>query len=176
MLLLVRAKADPRRLLAPLRYASQVADSRILPKTRLMRWDFEEKLRVPRLLAGIAALMALLTLALTCIGIAGVVSYSVLLRTKEAAIRMALGAERNTVLWLLLRSLGLLAVAGVLIGIFSAIPLGRVLESQFVYLRSSDVTVYGAAILAVIISCGLAALLPAVRILRVNLLDSLGHE
>jgi putative ABC transport system permease protein len=166
MILLVRARTDPDLLLSPLRYAAQSADSRVIPKLRLLRSDFDEKLRLPRLLSSVAAILTLLTLALTCIGVYAAVSRSVSTRSREAGIRLALGAHRGSVIRLLISRAMFFAAIGMLAGFCAGAPVSKMLASQLPYLRPADPFVYLVTIFILALTSGLAALVPALRFLR----------
>jgi putative ABC transport system permease protein len=107
-------------------------------------------------------------LFLAALGLYGVISYSVTQRTREIGIRMALGAERFTVLKLVMGQGFRLAVIGVAIGIAAAVLLGRFLESQLFQVRSFDpLTILTTAV--TLLAAGLlASYLPARRAVRVD--------
>ena len=114
--------------------------------------------------------------ALAAVGIYGVISLSVARRTAEMAIRAALGAEPNTVLWLSMkRGIGV-AAAGVAVGIGGAIFGRQILASQLYEVSATDpmVMVGAPTILAIVAS--LAVLIPALRATRINLSDTLRTE
>lgn len=175
MLLLVAAKTDPERLLAPMRRAAQVADSRVIPEVRLLRADFAERLRLPRLIAFTAAVIASIVLLLVGLGVFAIVSYSASLREREIGIRRALGARPGSIVRLLSVQLGAPVSIGILGGVFAAIYFEKLLESQFVYLRSAEPLVYAASILILAGSGSLAVFLSALKAIRSEPLDSLRH-
>jgi len=82
-----------------------------------------------------------------CLGIFGVVGYGVTLRTKEIGIRMALGADRSSILGLLLRQLACPAALGLVLGVVSSLPIAMLLAGQPFYLRLDDPSVYAAALI-----------------------------
>src|ERR1019366_7188036 len=77
------------------------------------------------LIARLSSFFGLLAAFLACIGIYGMMSYAVTRRTNEIGIRMALGAEKSRVLWMVMRESLMLVGAGVLIGILAALAAGR---------------------------------------------------
>ncbi len=174
--LVARARADVNRLPAVLREAATTHDSRVIPDAHAMREDFDRRMLGPRLTSAIASGVGLLTLALACLGIFGVVSYGVALRTKEIGIRVALGAQQPALLRAIVRQVLTPVGVGVVIGLALAIPAGLVLGTEPFYLESTDpVTI--AASLAVFVAAGaVAALWPAYQVLRRNPLQALRHS
>ena len=106
-------------------------------------------------------LFGLLALALASIGLYGIMAYSVNGRKREIGVRMALGATRKSVLWLILKQGMSLVVAGVMIGLVAALVVGRLLARMLYGIRASDpISVAGAAcvLLAVaLVACYLPA-------------------
>jgi predicted permease len=113
---------------------------------------------------------------LACIGLHGVTSYTVARRTSEIGIRMALGAQRSQVLWLILRQVVALALAGVSLGLPIAFSAGPVIGSMLYGLASRDaMTIAAAAILLIAVALG-AGWLPARRAARLPVLSALTRE
>jgi hypothetical protein len=174
--LVVRARTSPEQLLGPMRDAARTVDERILAEARLMRTDFQEKLRGPRMASLLAGLTALLALLLACLGVFGVVSYGASLRTKEIGIRVALGAGNGAIVRMLLRQLTWPAVLGIVVGVAASLPVGRVFEGEPFYLNSRDTWAHAAAMLVLFVAGGIAALVPTLRALRADPLQALRHE
>jgi len=97
-------------------------------------------------------------------------------RTREIGVRMALGAERKAVLWLVMREVALLAVIGVMIGLPAAIGLGRYVESQLFGLHPTDAITLAAATITLIAVAFLAGYIPAERATRIDPLIALRYE
>jgi predicted permease len=113
---------------------------------------------------------------LACIGLHGVTSYAVARRTSEIGIRMALGAERSQVLWLILRQVLVLAVAGVALGLPIAIAAGPAIGSMLYGLAPRDLTTMaGSAIVLLAVALG-AGWLPARRAAHMPVLSALTRE
>lgn len=174
--LLVRARGNPAVLLKPMEAAARTADLRVLPRARLLRQGFEERLREPRLASLVAALTGLLVLTLACLGIFGVVAYNVMLRTKEIGIRRALGADRGRIFELLLRQLAWPAGLGTLCGTMAGLLAATLLEGRPFYLASTDVTAPTGALVVVGTTGIVAALVPALRAMTIDPLRALRHE
>jgi predicted permease len=130
-------------------------------------------LRFPMVLVWIFAALALV---LSAIGIYGVMSYAVSRRTQELAIRMALGADRHTVLRLVLREGLGVTLIGVSIGLAAALGLSRVMAGYVYGIRSTDpVTYAGAALLLTLVALA-ACYLPARRAMHVEPVQALRIE
>jgi len=117
-----------------------------------------------------------LALAIACIGLYGLLAYSVARRTKEIGIRMALGAQRSRVMGLVLGRATRLVVIGIAIGLPAAWAVSRLVESMLFGLKPADpATIIGAVVLLAV-AAQIAAYVPAWRAARVDPLAALRHE
>jgi hypothetical protein len=173
--LVARARTDADRLPPVLREAASL-DPRVIPIAKAMHEDFDQRMLGPRLASMIAGGIGVLTLALACLGIFGVVSYGVALRTKEIGIRVALGAQQPALLRAIVRQVLTPVGIGAVTGLVLAIPTGLALRGEPFYLENGDPIAFASA-LAVFVSAGaLAALWPAYLVLRRNPVDVLRHS
>jgi ABC-type antimicrobial peptide transport system permease subunit len=114
-----------------------------------------------RLVAQLSAFFGLLAVFLSCIGIYGVMSYVVTRRTVEIGIRMALGAGRSNMLWIVLREMLILVSIGVVIGVPVTLAGDRLVSNMLFGLRATDpVTLVGATVILLIVAA-IAGYLPA---------------
>ena len=159
-----------RRVIAELDPGAPLSDVRSLSDRvdrALDRW------REPALLAG---LLALVTLVLTMGGLYGVVGLSVRQRTRELAVRMALGA-RETVVRRMVLAQGLrLVTTGAVIGLAATFPVTGLLRSQLYGIASYDVATLAAGLIAIFAAGGLACDLPARRAARLDTAAALRTE
>ncbi|UCD49715.1 MAG: FtsX-like permease family protein, partial [Phycisphaerales bacterium] len=115
-------------------------------------------------------------LALSCIGLYGIMAYNVARRTGEMGIRKALGAQPSDVAWPILREALMLTAIGVAIGLPVALALVRVIHGIFYGIEPHDpLTMVGAAVLMVAVAA-LAAWVPAQRAARVDPMEALRYE
>jgi ABC-type antimicrobial peptide transport system permease subunit len=123
----VRTGVDPMSLAGAIREAIRGADPNILsPDIKTIEGYVEENLASERILARAAAFFAASALLLAAIGMFGVMSFKVTRRTGEIGIRIALGAQRGNVVWLVLREVLFLTLIGALTGLTAfASPLAR---------------------------------------------------
>lgn len=141
--------------------AQEVADTTILPT------------RIGAMVLGAFGVLALL---LAAIGLYGVVAYSVSRRTREAGIRLALGAQRRDVLWTMASRGGRLAIVGMAIGGVLAAAAGNLLESMLYGVSAIDAIAFAAAGGVMVIVAGLANLIPAVGATRIDPVRALRSE
>jgi len=129
--------------------------------------------RYPAYLIGVFACVALL---LALVGIYGVISYAVTQRTREIAIRVALGAQSGDVMRLVLRHGLLLACVGVAIGVVVALVLSRLMSSMLFGVSAADPSVFGGVSLLLLAVALAACLIPALRASRVDPMVALRYE
>lgn len=131
---------------------------------------------LPRAAAFLLLMVGGLAVAMACVGLYGMVSYSVARRTREMGIRLALGADRGRVVAMVVRKgLALVAVGGA-VGLVAALVLGRLVEGLLIGVGALDPLALLAAPLALAVLAGLAAYLPARRASRVDPVEALRSE
>jgi predicted permease len=122
------------------------------------------------------ALFAALGLVLAALGIYGVISYFVLQRTGEIGIRMALGAQRSQVLWLVLRKGFVLSGVGALIGLFGAVGVASLLAAAVPELPTFNLLTLIGVVLVLLVAVLFACWLPARRATRMDPIVALRYE
>ena len=129
-----------------------------------------------RLLATLSLFFGLLALLLACIGLYGVLSNNVAQRTNEIGIRVALGAARRDVLWLVLGEALVLVGIGVVIGLVGALAISRTAETLLYGLRSHDALTMAGAMILLAAVAAVAGYLPARRATKADPMIALRHE
>jgi predicted permease len=181
MTLLAESVGDPADLVTPLREVVRSLDAN-QPIYNVRTMDEFYRMRVVSvydLIIGLIGAMGVTGLALSIVGLYGLVAYAVTRRTREIGIRMAVGAARSDVLRLVLRQGLVLALAGLGVGLLASVGVQRAMAAAFAGSprgNRTDVTglvLVAAAVLAVTL---LAAYVPARRASRVNPSDALRYE
>jgi predicted permease len=168
---------DPNVALAAIRRAVRDADAMLpLMDVKTMERQIDDAMQQERLLASLVSLFGGLTLVLACVGLYGMVSYTVSSRTREIGVRMALGADRLHVLGMVTRQVALTAAGGLAIGLPAAWAVGRFAESMLYGVKAHDAASFAGAAVIVIAVAGLAASGPARRAMRVDPGSALRHE
>jgi predicted permease len=172
-----RTALAPEALGPRMREAVRRVDA-TLPLTGLktMRAQIGESLFVERLVAALSACFGLLATLLAALGLYGVMSYAVALRTREIGIRVALGADRNTVLGMVLKEVAVLAAIGVAVGLPGGYGLGRLVETQLFGLTARDPLTFALATGVLVVTALLAGYLPAARATRVHPMVALRYQ
>ncbi len=174
-ILIARARGDAATLVPVMREAATL-DARILPGVALLRDLFERRVVGTRLASAIAVSTGMLTLFVACMGIFGVVSYGATLRLKEFGIHMALGADARSVVRLVVRQIAWPVAMGMTIGVAAAGPVGMALTGGPIQLQAADPAAYAGALLVFVLSATLAALVPAIRVLKSDPVQALRHS
>jgi ABC-type antimicrobial peptide transport system permease subunit len=98
------------------------------------------------------------------------------MRTREIGVRVALGAERRTVLLMVLKDVAILAALGVLIGLPGGYGLGRLVESQLFGIDAFDFATFAVATVTLLLAAFLAGYIPAQRATRIDPMTALRYE
>jgi ABC-type antimicrobial peptide transport system permease subunit len=141
-----------------------------------MEVQVSESMFVERLVATLSAFFGLLATLLAAIGLYGVMAYSVARRTREIGIRVALGAERSTVLSLVMREVAIMAAIGIGVGLPTAIALSRFVRSQLFGLEATDPLTLAIATFIMLAVALTAGYIPAERAARVDPIVALRYE
>jgi len=173
----VRTSRPLREISGQIRQALAAASREVMVRRVVTLSDqVDQSLAGEEIVMKLCTVFGALSLLLACVGLYGVMSYSMTQRTSEIGIRMALGATRPDVLWLMLRETMVVVVAGLLTGFPLAIASSR-LVSTFLYdLSATDPLTLSIAICLLVAASVLAGLLPARRAARVDPMVALRYE
>ncbi len=125
---------------------------------------------------GLLAVFAAVAIILAAVGIYGVIAYNVAQRTREIGIRMALGAQRQQMLVMILRQSLTMAAIGIVVGLLGAFAATRLLSALLFGVGTTDLVTYGAVILLLGTAAVVAGLLPARRAMKVDPVIALRYE
>ena len=175
--LVVRYSGDPGAIISEVRHAVGEVDAKLpVSYQNTLAQQVERSIAGQSLIAQLSAFFGLLAAFLACIGIYGLMSYAVSRRTNEIGIRMALGAGRANVLWLVAREVLVLVGLGIAVGVPITLVGSRVISSLLYGLSPADpVSMAGAATLLVVFAA-LAGYLPARRAANVDPMVALRYE
>jgi predicted permease len=173
----VRAAGDPLALVATVRRLAQAADSRIpLSDVHTQAELIDQTIGQERTFATLCTWFALLAVSIACVGLYGTMAYAVARRTNEIGVRMALGARRGRLVWMVLREVLALSAAGLAIGLPVAYALAHVVESYLFGMKARDPLVLVAAPLVLIVAAVAAGYGPALRASRIDPWTALRNE
>jgi len=145
-------------------------------KFQTFQQQIDDRFIQERLIARLTSLFGLLGLLLAALGLYGVTAYTVVRRTAEIGIRMALGAARSRVIGSVMRGAMLQAVIGLAIGIPVAIFCVRYVKSQLYEITGVNATVMAIAVGVLVIAAAIAAIIPAQRAASINPVNALRME
>jgi predicted permease len=143
---------------------------------RTFETQVDRSLAAERAVASLSTAFGLLATVLAVIGLYGVMAYTVARRTREIGIRMALGAVRGNVVWLVMREVLVLVGTGIALGVPAAVGLSRLVESQLFGIQPHDPLTLVAATVGLALVSAAAGYLPARRATRVNPVQALRYE
>lgn len=175
--LVVRSTRPPESLVRDVR-AALIAYDPSLPNSEYYELEslIDHAVAPRRLMTELLGFFSTLALTLAALGLYGVIAYSVVQRTQEIGIRMAVGAQRRDVLELILRGGLKLVALGIALGLLGAFALTRVLQNFLFGITAHDPLVFAGNALLLLAVAALACLLPALRATRVDPLTALRAE
>jgi ABC-type antimicrobial peptide transport system permease subunit len=174
--ILVKTLGDPNDIMPRLRSIVQADDPKLFPELTILKTAFNEWMKSVAMAISIISLVGVLAMLLAAVGILGLVAYTVTQRTKEIAIRLALGAPRFQVLSAVLRQFRIPVVIGLLLGVVSAATLSQILRGILSGISNLDPISYAAGIAVLLAVFAVAALLPARRALKLDVARALHEE
>jgi ABC-type antimicrobial peptide transport system permease subunit len=173
----VRTIGPPEAIVAELRNAlREFSPDLAMLQPATQRVQFDESITLQRIVARLAMFFGFLAAVLVATGLYGTLAYRVNRRTSEIGVRMALGAQRGQVLWMILRESLAVCLAGVAIGLPLAFASMRLLRTMLFGLGPNDAVSFAAAFVGITIVALLASLIPARRASSVDPLIALRNE
>jgi len=176
-ILVVRTAADPGGILPAVQRELRALDPALpLFDVRTIAEHRQISMFIPKMASTLLALFGALALILSVVGLYGVIAYNATQRTREIGVRVALGAERRDVAWLILRQGLWLTTIGLVVGLLLALGAGRLLAKQLVGISPADpVSFAGTAILLLVVAAAASAL-PAHRAASLDPLAALRRD
>jgi predicted permease len=173
----VRTVGDPAAATAAIRASIVQEDSRLpITVVKSLHEQVDGTFTQQKLAARLVSFFGGLALLLACVGLYGMVSQGVARRTNEIGVRMALGAQRGDILWMILRDTLSLLLVGLAVGIPAAVGASHFISSQLYGLHSTDVVSFSLGIVILAAVAALAGYLPARRASKVDPIVALHYE
>jgi ABC-type antimicrobial peptide transport system permease subunit len=173
----LRTDGDPLRYAGAIRQIVHEADARV-PVTNIVTQavEIDQTMNQEIVLAGLCTVFAVLALVIASVGLYGTVAYAVARRTGEIGIRMALGAGRGAVMWMVLREVCALLAVGLAISVPIARAASKFIESFLFDVRPNDPRTLLLAAVTLLTTALLAGYGPARRASRIDPTTALRHE
>jgi predicted permease len=177
LVLHVKTSVDPNSVAEQLRLQIKSLDPHLpLYNVKTLEGEIDESLAQDTLVTWLSGSFAVLATLLTALGLYGVLTFSVVRRTREIGIRVALGAQRSDVFKLIMIRGMILTAVGIVIGIGGSLALARVLESLLFGVKATNAFTMIAVSLGLVVVAFIACYLPAHRATKVNPLEALRYE
>jgi len=173
----LRTAGDPLAVAGAVRQIAAQTDS-LVPLTGMntQSRQIDQTISQERTFANLCTCFAALALLIACVGLYGTMAYAVARRTGEIGIRMALGAARGNIMWIVLREVLKLAAAGLVIGLAAAWGTTHLIASYLFGTRPNDPLTIAISV-AILAAAGLAAgYAPAWRASRIDPMTALRNE
>ena len=175
--LVVRAAGDPAAIADEVRQALRQVDDNIpVQKITTMAQQVSGSFNQEQLIGVLSSVFGGLALVLACVGLYGLMAYAVARRTNEIGVRMALGARRADVLWMVLRETLLLVLIGIAAGVPLVIAGTRLIRSQLFEVAAFDPLTMVASVLVLLAIAAVSGVVPARRATAVEPMQALRYE
>jgi predicted permease len=173
----VRSALPTDQIVRSIRGAMRAIDPNLpLEELKTLPEQVRENVFMDRMISTMSVSFAVLATLLAAIGLYGVLAYSVVQRTREIGVRMALGADSGRVRSMVLRQVGVMTLIGGVIGVAGALALGRGAQSMLYELKGTDPIVFSLAALALLAVAYVAGYVPARRASRIDPMQALRYE
>ncbi len=173
----VKSSLAPEQLLKTIPATLKQIDPMLpVEELKTMPQQVRENIFLDRMISILSAAFAVLATLLAGVGLYGVLSYSVAQRTREIGVRMALGADGRRVRLLVMRQLGVMLLAGGIVGVAAAIGLGRAARSLLFGLEGHDPIVFSLAVVLLAFIALFAGYMPARRAAQVDPMQALRYD
>jgi predicted permease len=173
----VRTSRDSGAMYSALRSEVKKLDASMpVYEMKTLESQLDQTLLTERLIAMLSAGFGALATLLASIGLYGVMAFVVARRTKEIGVRMALGARRGAVLWLVMKEVMLLFAIGLAVGIPAAVGLGRYVSTQLYGVQPNDPWIGSVAVVLLTVVALAAGMVPARHASRIDPLLALRYE
>ena len=173
----VRSAIDSKSTYAALRNEVRKLDASMpVYELKTLQAQLDDTLLKDRLIAMLSAGFAFLATLLAAIGLYGVMAFVVARRTKELGVRLALGAQRASLIWLIMKEVLFLLVIGLAVGVPSAMALGRYVSTQLYGIEGHDPWIAISTILVLAMVAAAAGMIPAHRASRIEPILALRFE
>ena len=177
MYFVLRTAADPVGITNSVRDVVHRADARLpLSSVSTEKAEITDAMHQQIMLAELCSALAVLALTIACVGLYGTISYAVARRTGEIGIRMALGARRGPVVWMVLREVCILAGIGLVIGLPIALGTSKFIQSFLFGMKHNDPTALVSAVMIMIGAALVAGCVPATKAASIDPMSALRHE
>lgn len=177
MSLFIRSQMPPNSLISGVRRQLADIDPQVpLSKIAAMEDVISTAQARPRFLSVLLTIFSSVALVLAAVGIYGLLAYSVARRGKEFGLRMALGAQQQDVLGLVLKQGALMVGSGLIVGLIAALALTRLMSSLLYHVRATDPLTFIVVLLGLAAVAMLASYIPARRATKVNPTVALRYE
>jgi predicted permease len=173
----VQSAGDPAMLIGEVRAAFAEIDGNLpILKVQTIREETEGLIDTQKLVSQLSSFFSLLALALSCLGLYGVMTYTVVRRTNEIGVRIALGAPTKNVLWMVMRESLVLLGIGIAVGIPAMLAACQAVRAGLFELGPWDPVTLAAAVLIIAAVTVVAAYFPARRATKVDPIVALRYE
>ena len=176
MTLLVKTAGAPNSIAPTIKSIAESLDPKLFPSIWLLKSGFRETARDLEEVALVATLLGIIAFSIAGIGIIGLAAYTISQRTKEIAIRIALGARRVQIMTTIVRQFSWPLIIGLCSGAAITAGVSQALRKILFGVSNLDPASYGTAIIILLLVAAAAVLIPARKLLRLNVAKALHYQ